>query len=116
MSKKEILFICQSNDRSKDMFLVTKQDVEKSIKNMEEDIDSDLEYNVLGSVNVLHPKTPYLISYKIAPSNDLLYDVVYTDDSFSSHLALVGKARLKDKNVKITNTLDLTKLIEEYYE
>lgn len=105
-----------SDDRSKEMFLLRKQDVEKSIKSMEENPDSDLEYNVLSSVNPHHPKTPFLISYKIAPSNDILYDVLYADVPVESHTALLGKKRLEGKNVKITNTLDLTKLIEQYYE
>jgi hypothetical protein len=116
MTKKEVLYVCMSNDRSKDMFLLRKQDVEKSIKSMEEDPDSDLEYNVLGSVDINHPKTPYLLTYKINKADDLLYDVVYADDSFEAHLALVRKPRLKGTSAKITNTLNLIKLIEEYYD
>jgi hypothetical protein len=90
--------------------------VEKSIKSMEEDADVDLEYSILGSIRQPYSKTPFLLTYKISGSNDVLYDVVYTDDSFESHLALINKPRLKDKNIKITNTLDLRKLIDEYYE
>lgn len=115
MTKKETLYICLS-ENGKDLFLLPKSDVEKNIKNMEEDANADLEYSVLASIKQPYPKTPFLLTYKISGSNDALYDVVYTDNSFDSHLALVSKARLKGKNARITNTLDLTKLIDEYYE
>lgn len=113
---KEVLYICMSEDRSKDLFLLRKQDVEKSIKSMEEDPDADLEYNVLGGVDPNHRKTPYLISYKISPSNAIIYDVVYADEGAEAHSLLLSKKRLQGKSIKITNTLDLTKLIEQYYE
>ena len=105
-----------TDDRSKDLFILSKYDVEKSIKSMEENPDLDLDYNVLAGVDPDHKKTPFLISYKISPSNDLLYDVIYADEAVESHVALLGKKRLQGKSIKITNTLDLTKLIEQYYE
>lgn len=105
-----------SDDRSKDLFLLSKQDVEKSIKSMEEDPSVDLEYNVLGGIDINNKKTPYLISYKISTANVILYDIVYADQGAEAHSLLLGKKRLQDKSIKITNTLDLRKLITEYYE
>lgn len=113
---KEVLYVCMAEDRSKELFLVGKQEVEKSIKNMEENPDVDLDYNVLGGVDPNHRKTPYLISYKISPSNVVLYDVVYANEGAEAHSLLLSKKRLQDKSIKITNTLDLTKLIQQYYE
>jgi hypothetical protein len=83
---------------------------------MEEDANVDLEYSILGSIKQPYPKTPFLLTYKIAKSRAILHDVVYANDSFNAHLALVSKTRLRDVEVHITNTLDLTKLIDEYYE
>jgi len=115
MTRKEPLYICLS-DNGKDLFLLPKSEVEASIKNMEEDANSDLEYSILGGIKQPYPKVPFLLTYKTSDSDVVLYDVIYADNSFDSHMALYNKARLKDKSIKITNTLNLTKLIDEYYE
>lgn len=115
MNIKQPLFVCLPEDGGK-LFLLHKHDVEKSIKNVEEDPDAELPYSVLGSIKPDYKGIPFLISYKTTKSDVVLYDVVYSDNSFDAHMALYSKPRLKDKGIKITNTLDLTKLIDEYYE
>lgn len=115
MNIKQPLFICLPEDGGK-LFLLHKHDVEKSIKNVEEDPDAELPYSVLGSIKPDYKGIPFLISYKIAPSNVVLYDVLYAYEGAEAHSLLLGKKRLQDKSIKITNTLNLTKLIDEYYE
>lgn len=110
---KDILFVCLSDD-GKEIFLQHKYDVEKSIRSMEEDPSADLQYEVLGSVKTDYSKIPFLISYKV--DNSTQYDIIYAKVGVEAHATLLGKNRLKDKEVKITNTLDLRKLIDEYYQ
>jgi hypothetical protein len=113
MNQKETLYICLP-ENAKELFLLPKSEVEKSIKSAEEDPNTDLEYTVIGSIKSSYTGIPYLISYKIALRTE--YDVVYAKNGLEAHALLTGKKRLQDKQIKITNTLDLRKLIAEYYE
>jgi hypothetical protein len=114
MQKKEVLFICLSDGKKLD--LRPKDEVEKDIRAMERNPDYDLTYNVLGSVQIpfLYKEIPFLIQYKIEGST--MYDVIYAKEGVEAHVKLLKKKRLQGKEVKITNTLDLRKLIDEYYE
>lgn len=109
------LFICLPENGDK-LFLQTKAEVEDNIKSVETNPNMDLSYSVIGSVKPSYKETPYLISYKIAPSTVTLYDVVYAREGVEAHSLLLSKKRLQGKSIKITNTLDLRKLIDEYYE
>jgi hypothetical protein len=109
------IFICLPDNGDK-LFLQTKNEVEDNIKSVETDPDMDLSYSVIGSIKPAYKGIPYLITYKIAPSNVVLYDVVYASEGAEAHSLLLSKKRLQGKSIKITNTLDLRKLIDEYYE
>lgn len=117
---KEPLYICLPEDGKK-LTIIPKSEVEKNIRSMEEDFDNDISYTVLGSVKAAYKGIPFLLSYKLADKENkttstTMYDVIYAESGAEAHSLLLGKKRLKDYIINITNTLDLRKLIADYYE